>query len=515
MAESRPMTSPARTAWLAGRVHRRRWADLVPWLVPAAVALAVAKLSEHRLEEAIAGGVALLVLRWAYRHPGASLSLMVVMVTVQGVAFGALYALHVPALALRAGGGLKDLLGIGILSSAVVHMRRTHQRIDWLDTLALAYIGVVTVYLLLPALFAPFPLPLTDRLLSWRLDAGYVLLFFALRHAPISPAARQWLLRVIMGLGALVIGFAVYQFASPHGFEHLIVDTWKQAAYEQNVLHSQPTTILSTLHYVLHTSGGVHVGSILISPYAMGDYLVVVAAVILERLVRGHRGWVLVALLGGVVFSLFVSKARADAVAFLVVLVVALLPARGRPVVARWGMVLAIAIGAALLVPFLSGSRFLGGGTATASTSAHLRELASGVATIGRYPLGLGLGNNPVISNRFTDPGAGLYTSDNSVLQVGDEMGVLALAAWLPFVVGTFVALRRRARAPDTFAAVAALALLGVLVSGMFHHVFLGFTVAWTLWPLIGVALRPQAPAPRRFPQGGHPLVADLRVHAS
>lgn len=477
-------------------------AQLLPWLAPVAVALAVAKLSEHRLEYVIAGGVALLVLRWAYRHPGPAASVLAVLVVVQAVGFSILYTLHFPHFALRAGGALKDLMGIGVLLSAVVHMRRTHRRVDWLDVLVFAYIGVVTAYLLLPSLFAPLsPSQWTIRLLSWRLDAGYIVLLFGFRHAPISATGRRWFVRTVVAMGALVVGFAIYQFASPRGFEHLIVDTWKQVAYQENVSHSKPASVAKSLYYVTLTSGRVHVGSILLSPFEMCDYLVVVGAVVLERLVRRRGHPALYALLAGIVFSLFVSQVRADAVAFLVVVVVALLPAPGRPVIARWGLVLAIALGAALVVPALGGSRFVGGGNAASSTSGHIRELEAGLRTIGHYPLGLGLGNNPVTSARFLDPGTPLYASDNSFLQVGDELGVLALAAWLPLVFGTLVMLRRRARAPDTMAAAAGLALLGILVAGLFHHVFLDFSASWTVWALAGLGLAGASPG-RRAPAG-------------
>jgi hypothetical protein len=484
--ESTPMLSSVRPFWRSGT----GWTGLAPWAAPLLVALAVAKLSDHRIEYVIAAGLGLLLVAWVYRHPGVALSALAVLVAVQGVLFGFLYSLHVPAFALRAGGGLKDLLALGILVSAVAGIKRSGRRLDAIDKLALAYVAVTTAYLLLPGLFAPLsPSRWSTRLVAWRLDDGYILLFFALRHAPISKRARRWFLRVVLGLGALIVAFAAYQYVSPHGFENLITNRWKQAAYEQNVLHSNPLTITSTLQYLISSSGRVHVGSILLSPFDMADYLVLVAAILVESLVRGARHWTLFVLLGGVVFALFVSQVRADAVALLVVVVFAMLPARGRTVESRWALVLIVLIGAALVVPSLGGTRFLGGGTGAASVHGHIRELSSGWNDLVNHPLGLGLGNNPVTSNRFLNPGSGAFISDNSYLQVGDELGVLALAAWLPLVIATLLALRRRARAPDAFAAAAGLALLGVLVAGFFHHVFLNFSTAWTVWPLAGLGL--------------------------
>lgn len=466
------------------------------WLAPFLVAIGVYGLSEHRLQDGIAAGVVLLLLVWAVRHPGASLSILAVLVAVQAVAFGFLYAAHVPVFILRAGGGLKDLLGISILLSAVGDMVRTGRRLGRLEKTALVYVGVVTAYLVLPALFAPgSPHQWNVRLLAWRLDAGYPLLFIALRNAPITARARTWFTGTIIAIGGVTAGFAVWQYLSPSGFYRFIVNTGKQVAYEQNVLHSSTATIQSTLQYLTSTGSHLHLGSIFLSPFDMADYLVIVAAVIVERLVRGDRRIALVALFAGVVFALFASQVRADAVAALVVFLVALMPAVGRPVLARWRMVLALAIGAAIVVPALGGTRFAGGHNGGVSASGHIREFTSGFDQVLRQPLGLGLGNQPVTGNRFIAPGAGSFTSDNSYLQVGDELGILAMLPWLVFVLGSLVALWRRARSPGnpyaSTAASAGLALLGMLVAGLFHHVFLNFSTAWTLWPFIGLALHP------------------------
>ena len=370
-------------------------------------------------------------------------------------------------------------------------MARTRQRLGKLDKVALAYVGVATCYLLLPALFAPgSPHRWSVRLLAWRLDVGYVLLFIALRYAPITAKAQKWFLYTILSICGIASGFALWQYVSPSGFYRFIVNTGKQYAYERNVLHSSTDTIQSTFQYLTSTGSHLHLGSIFLSPFDMADYLVIVLAVLADRLVRGQRHPALILLCGLVVFALFASQVRADAVAGLVVFLVALKPGAGKPVMARWRMVLVLAIGAALVVPALGGTRFAGGQNSAASANGHVRELNTGFDQLVRTPLGLGLGKNPVTGNRFITPGQGAFTSDDSYLQVGDELGVLAMVAWLPFVFGALGALGRRARAPSSLAACAGLALLGVLVAGFFHHVFLNFSTSWTLWPLVGLALR-------------------------
>lgn len=487
------MTSPDR----ASAVGFRLPPTLLFWVAPAAVALGVALLSQHRIEYVIAGAVGLLLFVWAVRHPGPSLSILVAVVALQGVGFGFLYAAHVPGFALRAGGSLKDLLGLGILGSAVLNVARTGRRLGRLEKWALVYVAVVTAYLVLPALFAPdSPHRWSVRLISWRLDAGYPLLFIALRHAPISRRARSWFSGTVVAIGALAGAFAIWQWIAPSAFYRFIVNTGKQVNYERNVLHSSWESIQSTLQYLTVSGSHRHLGSIFLSPFDMADFLLIVVAVIAERLVRGDRRPVLLGLFALVVVALFASQVRADAVAALVIFFVALVPVIGRPVLARWGFVLMLAIGAAIVVPSVGGTHFIGGQNSGSSTTGHIRELNAGLSQLTQTPLGQGLGNNPVSANRFISPGSGAFTSDDSYLQVGDELGLLAMVPWLIFVFGCLVALFRRARSPSPTPAVAALALLGVLVSGLFHHVFLNFSTAWTLWALVGLGLNADGDVP-------------------
>jgi hypothetical protein len=48
--------------------------------------------------------------------------------------------------------------------------------------------------------------------------------------------------------------------------------------------------------------------------------------------------------------------------------------------------------------------------------------------------------------------------------------------------------LKRRASAGDDMAAALGFGLLGVLIAGMYHQVFLTFPVPWTLWAGLGLA---------------------------
>jgi hypothetical protein len=94
--------------------------------------------------------------------------------------------------------------------------------------------------------------------------------------------------------------------------------------------------------------------------------------------------------------------------------------------------------------------------------------------------------------------GAG-YVSDNSLIQVGVELGIGMLVLFLAVLGFVLWGLTRAARAgpagrgrlsPATLAGGARLALVGLLVTGQFHHVFQTFSTTWPLWAFAGLGMR-------------------------
>jgi hypothetical protein len=149
-------------------------------------------------------------------------------------------------------------------------------------------------------------------------------------------------------------------------------------------------------------------------------------------------------------------------------------------------------VAAVLIVPSLGGSRFTNGQGGAASNKGHMTELRAGVAEISRTPLGMGIGNVAGVGDRvvLSSSQQGAFTTDNSVLQVGTELGVQALLPWLIMVILTWRALSRASRRGDALTGGVRLALLGILVAGLYHHVFLNFPLPWTLWAAVGLALK-------------------------
>jgi hypothetical protein len=472
-------------------IRSPRFRQLLPWIAPVLVAAALYALSTKQIGVIIGAVIGLAVFAVMVRRPGAALIMLAVFLPLQPLGFGLLLGFHVPASILRPASSFKELMGICILVAALREFREGRQRLDRIDKAILAYVLVVTVYLIVPHLFsAGAPSQLSPRLLAWRSDCGYVLVFFGARHAPISARSRQRFFQVVIGIGALTAAVALFQRIAPGTWTHFVLHRAHQPQYLQFVLHDNAVAVADALRYLLNTHP-LHVSSIFLSPYDMSDYLLIVAALVAERISRDARSPSNYVLLGAVVGALFFSRVRADALALVVMLVLVVLPAPRRPVEGRIRMILALLVGAALVVPSLSGSRYVGAQGGSSSATGHVKEINRGVSLLVHNPLGLGLGIQPSTITRLAGASGGQtnITTDNSITQVGDELGIQGLLPWLVLLVLTSAALARRARTADEYTTAAGLALLGVLIAGQYHHVFLVYPVPWTLWATVGLAL--------------------------
>ncbi len=493
------------------RRSRRRRRGLLA--APIVVAVLVAILPVPLLTYAIGGTIALLLLAWGIKRPGKALIALMIFLPLQVVGLGLLLRLGAPASLLRPMGGLKELLGISILFAAIHHMRKTGEHLDGIDKALLAYVGVVTIYLLVPGLFShTVSHQFHVRLLSWRADCGYVLLFFAVRHAPLPPKIKDRFGKVIIAIGVITILGGAWQFLTPSGFSNFMLHTVRVGDYQQRVLGNDPVTTSTNLAYLTNLHP-LRVSSIFISPFDMSDYMLVVFAIVIERISRGQRGVSAFVVLAGAAFLLFASRVRADALAAGIILLIALAPGPLRPTTARLKLLLALMIGALAIIPSLGGTRFVGSQGGAASTTSHYSEFSYGVQIITDHPLGLGIGDVPGSGQRFdlvTLFGVqnGSFTTDNGVLQVGDELGLQAMIPWLILVVALLVSLGRRSRRSHPLDRAAWLSLIAILVAAQYHHVFLTYPVPWALWAALGLGMRPDRPDsaddPRRAAHVGY-----------
>jgi hypothetical protein len=270
-----------------------------------------------------------------------------------------------------------------------------------------------------------------------------------------------------------------------------VLKSGRQVQYQVSVLGNDYSSVTRNLSY-LTTRNPLRVSSILLSPFDMADYLLIALALAIEHIARRGGSWWSYLMAAGVFGALFASRVRADSLAAVILIVVALLPAPKRPTTARLRLLAAIGVALVVVVPSLGGTRFTNGQGGAASNQGHIREIRAGLTELSTFPLGLGIGNVAGVGDRFvlSSKQQGGFTTDNSVLQVSGELGIQALLPWLLMVVLAWRALGRAARRGDGFAGGVRLAFLGILVAGMYHHVFLSFAVPWTLWAAAGLALK-------------------------
>ena len=476
------------------RVPRQR----VLWLIPFVVLVLSYGLNEKHTADVIGLCVALGLAAIFIPRPGAALLTLIVFLPIEEVLFAFLHKLGVPGSILRPASSFKELLGLCILVAALRQIRDTRERLDKIDIALLAYVGVATIYLIVPHLFSSLaPTAFSPRILAWRSDCGYPLVFFATRHAPIDPKYRRYFINTVLAIAALTGLGAVYQYINPVSWSHWILLTMGQVNYQFFVLNSAPAQVASALRFVFDPSP-LHVGSIFFSPFDMGDYLLITIAICGEMIGLHRRSIAYYALLAASLFAIFVSQSRSDGLAAIIVIVLIALPTPRHPSEGRLRIAAAIFLGALIIVPSLAGSRFVGAQGGAVSDSGHISEIQDGIKYILKRPLGLGLGDQPSTAVRFAaDTGApGNDISDNSITQVGDELGLQALIPWLAMVIFVLLGLKRRAKSGDTFAAQMGLALLGILIAGQFHHVFLLYAVPWTVWGGAGLALSTYRPPP-------------------
>jgi O-antigen ligase len=455
------------------------------WLIPAIVALIVATLSTSDIGWLIGGLIALVVVTIVVSRPGFALLALVIFLPLQLMGFALLYP-HIPGSILRPSGVISELLAIAILAAALREMRATGRGLDRIDLALLLYVAVVTVYLLEPHLFAATSTASwTTREYAWRSDAAYPLLFFAVRHAPIPPQVRTRFIQVVIGLGVLVAGLALYQQVAPASWTNFVLNTAHLGIYEAKVAGIAPYLVIQELEYLFSLSP-LRVSSIFASPFDMSDYLVVVVAIVAVRIKNGGRpsNYVVLAM---ALAAIYFSRVRGDALAVVVILFLIALPGSRHNVAGRLRLLAVLCIGALLIVPSLAGSRYVNAQGGSQSNSEHIKELEHGLTVITTHPLGLGLGAEPS-DRQGLIPGSS-DTSENAFLQVVDELGIFGLLPWLAMMAFVFSALYKRARDGDVVAASFGWALLAILIAGVTHHVFLVLTVPWTLWGGIGLAL--------------------------
>ena len=457
--------------------------------------------------------VGLLLVGVMSRRPDRALLLLLAVLPVQTLLLALILRAGLPVAGVKALGLLKEAVVMAMVVAAVREGRRTWDR---LDRLVASYIGLVSVYLVLPIVVSGVfaTVPFSVRALAWRYDALFAVAFLAARRITWHPLFLERAARTAIAIGLVSSACALLEFASPSTWSTFLIHVARvrffRAAVQGNL--TRATDELS------HISVGGHdvirVGGAALSPLLLGFVLLVPLALSLER-ITAARGRVINA--GTTLLLAAALLATLTRSAILGGLLVAAVTVRMGAVRLRPGriqVVLGIALVAVLVAPLAGSSTvvqratsaFSGDQSAAGHRSASLEALSS----IVHEPLGRGLGTNPVTGQRFHV--ARQLDSENAYLQVGTELGLLAMLVFVGMFVSLLLALRRRARAEDGIGIASPMLAAGVGLGlvGFFLHVWLDLATALVFWSLAGVALAERSAYPAR--EGAGSTAAEGRV---
>jgi hypothetical protein len=369
-------------------------------------------------------------------------------------------------------------------------------RFDALDGLAFAYLFLASLYLLAPGLMANGPKrDFYLRLLAYRADGMFVVLFIGARHAPIARRYRDRLVRAAIITGFIAGGVGIFEFLASDTWNRFIVQTLQYNRFTTDIFGA---ALLNPFDIRLYGNVGsvtfVRIGSVLLNPLPMGFYLVLVLGLGLELVARNKaKPWVYAGLLA-VAATLIFTITRSAILAGAVAAVLTLVPGPGRPVTHRARLSLALIAALILAIPVAAAAnlttRTQGAVSGTdVSTQAHSSRLGDAISALGEHPLGQGLATGPSIEqSRFN---VQELTAENSYLQVGTEMGIVTMVVFIALLIS----LLRRLRAPgggasqDTLRGGVWQAGIALAIGGLFLHVWVSIAVAWIWWGAAGLAL--------------------------
>jgi hypothetical protein len=453
-------------------------------LAPIGVALAVHLLGARvgLLAGALAGGLAIAFLS---AHPAPAVLALVCLLPFQQLILATAYAIGAPAGLVRGAGAWKETLAAAIVVAA---LRSSRRRTDSLDRLALVFLAIVGVYLLVPQLGAQSA-PLGARVLALRTNAVFVALFLAARRLSLDTRWRRRLVVAAVAVGAVSASVMLFEALASDTWNRLLVDHIGVQRYRAEIIGAAVNDP-SDVRFYNAVAGRqiVRAGSLQLSPLTAGFYLLLPFSLALASASRRSDRPARYATAGLLAVGILLTFTR-SAILGAVVVVCVFVTSR-RTSTFRTRLVVATAVATVAFLPFgitatLGARATAAASSEDASTADHLAAFGEGVTTLVREPLGLGLGANPDTAARFRSRGV---TSENSFLQVGNELGLPALLVFGAFLVLAISRTRTHPADHDALSDGAHGALVGLVVGSFFLHVWNDFTVSWTAWMFVGLA---------------------------
>jgi O-Antigen ligase len=430
--------------------------------------------------------------------PRVALLVLVVGLALHNLAMALLWQAGVRDTALDVVAAWKDaLLGVALVA-ALAAAAGSLPRLRWADRLALAYGALVLVYWLLPQ--------------SWLGgEATARAELYALRHHLLPLGAyllgrllvldRVWWRRLGLAILAVGVGLAVWGLVDvylvplqwwrdsgvPDWFEEQLglayrclsglPENWILNTDEESPVRRLVATFLSPLA----TAYALVVAILLLAAARPRRWMVAVAVVVYVGLLWTHTRAAFLALAAGLLVLAWLRRAWTPAVlaaGSLVVSVafVAVFPSIG-PETTYTATELACLRQNAAEEGETPEDRL---SADESSTSSHLNALWDGIETVATQPWGYGLGNAGVSASRS---GVEVKAGESTYTELGVDVGLGGLAAFVGWLVALGLALRRRS--PWLTASLAAVAVLGLQTDVIGIH-----WLAVVVFALAGAALR-------------------------
>lgn len=476
-------------------LRRQGWV----WLAPAIV-FALVLIERARLAYLVAALVGVGYLFGIQRRPATAVSLVLVLLVFNTLILALLLRAGLSPSAVRALGFWKEGIVAGTLLAAL--RTRPWRNLCAIDFVALAYIALGSAYLLFPHFFVGDAIGSTvsfpDRLLGWRSDVFYVLIFMVFRHLRLDCSVREMIFKRVLVVATLAAVAGIFESAASGLWNHLAVSDFGIQNYRSVVLHQipSPTFNLDDVR-VFDTVAGHRldrIGSVLFDYLGIGFVFVVGLGVAAELVTRGGaRRWVYVSLpvLG---VALLLTQTRSAILAGLLTTLWALHPRPGKALVhrARFARVLAVVLVAGLPLVVASGAfvRF----SDTGSNAVHQHGLQAGISIMTTGPLGRGLstaaGGGQIVAGRSTSGTNVTVVTETQYLQVGTQLGFVGLFCYLSLLLLLMRMLLhvRPGNVKNLAPAAMANIAIGTLLGAIFTQPFAGVEVAWIFWGLAGLA---------------------------
>jgi hypothetical protein len=439
----------------------------------------------------------------AVRRPQFSVMGLVIWVPLQVPILAYAYKLGAPLVLIKQLGYMKEYWEIALLYVALRSGRQEHgwrrRSFDRLDIIALLYIGLATVYLLLPIAFHGLlgGLVFSGRLNAYRIECVYVVAFLCVRRLQLDARFINEVRNAVMFVSVVLAGFAIWESTNASGFNNFLSNTLGYPAFRLATTgfhYGNPANLLDpgTIGSVSFTRAG----SLFNDPLTFSFFSLIPFGLALERLTTERVSPLAMAAAGGACVSILLAETRSAVLgAALAAFVAIAVASKGKPGRFRFFIVLSAAV--VLMLPSASHSslkaRFEGvftGNSRDADSQEHVNATRGALHDVLHHPLGRGLGANTSTGVRYHSTNQ--TTAEDSYLETGEEIGLAGGVLNLLLLGVLLLELRRRSKRGGVRGELAGglwLGGLALVLGGFFLQVWLGLVTSLVFWVLAGVAL--------------------------